>query len=92
MPILVNKLFNKSPETVSRTDFTASPLQWKCDICDRIRPDAKISVETHEYQYNAVKLGHNVKYCNDNPKCQEAAKDDSEFKERLDALFIGKFT
>ncbi|ELA6946613.1 hypothetical protein RBG11_004216 [Vibrio parahaemolyticus] len=92
MRILVNKLLNKSPETVSRTDLIGMPMQWKCDICDRVRPDAKISVETHHYQYNAVKMAHNVKYCNDNPKCQEAAKDDSKFKEKLDALFIGKLT
>ena len=60
------------------TDTLGFPLEWTCHICDKKRPDKFISVAVHD---NSEILGvptgtvkSNVRYCNDNPDCEEKAK------------------
>jgi hypothetical protein len=51
-------------------------LTWRCDICRRERPDAKISVHKVDIGPAGLPAGtviRNVKYCNDNPNCHDAA-------------------
>jgi hypothetical protein len=59
------------------------PLTWKCHICGRERPDDKISVHSNieilREGQNPITV--NVRYCNDNPTCIEAAPNFSFFKE-----------
>ena len=48
---------------------------WRCHICDQMRPDEKISVLTKPLDFgNGVIADENIRYCNDNPKCFEGAK------------------
>lgn len=48
---------------------------WLCHICQRLRPDDKISVVTKPVTINGQKVGdQNIRYCNDNPACIEGAK------------------
>ena len=53
-------------------------LTWTCHICKTERPDDKISVVTTDVsEESGLKVGtmsQNVRYCNDNPACTEAAK------------------
>ena len=50
-------------------------LSWKCHICDKERPDAKISIRTIPMIINGRKLGsQNIRYCNDDPTCVEKSK------------------
>ena len=50
------------------------PLTWTCRICGEERPDAKISVHSKPWVINGTVIGEkNIRYCNDNPKCAEAA-------------------
>lgn len=53
-------------------------LTWTCHICGRERPDASISVDKHdESSRHSLPPGtvtENIRYCNDNPYCANAAK------------------
>lgn len=49
-------------------------LTWTCHVCGDVRPDAKISVFTHEREVNGVSFRENVRHCNDRPPCVEGAK------------------
>ena len=50
-------------------------LTWRCHICKKERPDAKISVLTKPIMSAGVEIAkQNIRYCNDNPTCAEAAK------------------
>lgn len=49
-------------------------LTWTCHICGKERPDDKISVHSHPVKINTIEVTENVRYCNDNPACAEAAK------------------
>lgn len=57
---------------------------WTCHVCGRMRPDATISVITtcvgKDYGLAAEVLKQNVRYCNDEPECVEAAKTKRLFK------------
>lgn len=52
-----------------------SKLTWKCNVCDREREDRYISVKTHDiHPITEPGFGYrNVKYCNDNEKCESHA-------------------
>lgn len=57
-------------------------LTWRCDICQAVRPDAKISVQKVDITPANLSPGivtRNVKFCNDNPACQQGAEN---WKER----------
>jgi len=55
-------------------------LTWKCHICQRERPDDKISVITKPLVINGKIIGQqNIRYCNDDPKCMEQAQNWSFF-------------
>lgn len=52
-------------------------LRWRCHVCDKSRPDAKISVLTVD---NSKRLGlpvgtcgRNIRYCNDDDECAHGA-------------------
>ena len=50
-------------------------LSWTCHICGRKRPDDKISVSSHTRTLSeGIEMIENVRYCNDNPDCIEAAE------------------
>lgn len=52
-------------------------LTWSCHICNRFRPDNKISVVTKPIVglgSGEVNVTQNIRYCNDNPECAEGAK------------------
>ncbi|OED40246.1 hypothetical protein ACH42_17180 [Endozoicomonas sp. (ex Bugula neritina AB1)] len=53
-------------------------LTWTCHICGEERPDNKISVHTNDvsaqYALPEHSMKNNIRYCNDNPACKEAAK------------------
>lgn len=49
-------------------DFT-----WKCDMCGKTRPDAKISVLTYPLK-DLPHAERNLKYCNDDQWCLAKAK------------------
>jgi hypothetical protein len=54
-----------------------SDMTWKCDICRSERPDSAISVRPVDITPANLAPGtamRNVKYCNDNPLCKEAAE------------------
>jgi len=59
-------------------------LTWNCDICDRERPDDKISVYKRDVgQEHGLPDGvmqQNIKYCNDNIECGRAADNYDHFK------------
>ena len=60
---------------------TMSAFTWRCQICYRERPDVKISVHKVDIGPKTLPPGtvtRNVKYCNDNPQCEEAAKNWNE--------------
>lgn len=46
--------------------------EWPCDICHQMRHDSKISVITYPLKISKY-ARRNLKYCNDNPACMEAA-------------------
>ncbi|HDY88962.1 MAG TPA: hypothetical protein ENH82_12725 [bacterium] len=50
-----------------------SKLTWKCHVCKKERPDAKISVLTRPID-NIPDSEMNIRYCNDNPDCVERVK------------------
>ena len=55
---------------------------WTCHICKKERPDDKISVLTKPLVINGQAIGQqNIRYCNDNPACSEAAIEYDFFKE-----------
>lgn len=43
-------------------------IEWKCEMCKRMRPDDSISVMTI---YLNSGMERNVKFCNDCPQCRE---------------------
>lgn len=54
-------------------------LTWRCDICLQERPDKFISVHKVDITGEGDGLPpgsvvRNVKFCNDNPECEAAAK------------------
>jgi hypothetical protein len=50
-------------------------LTWTCHICGKIRPDDKIAVYKHIRRLESgIEFIENVRYCNDNESCIEAAK------------------
>jgi hypothetical protein len=50
-------------------------LTWECSSCGKERPDKFISVYVHKHEMNGLgEVTHNLKYCNDNPACEELAK------------------
>jgi hypothetical protein len=60
-------------------------MTWRCDLCRRERPDSKISV--HKVDIGPVGLPagtavRNVKYCNDNHVCHQAALNWNEDEQR----------
>jgi hypothetical protein len=64
---------------VSRFDF--DNLTWKCAICGLERPDEKISVFKVDIGPRDLPTGtvvRNVKYCNDNPRCYDGARNWNE--------------
>lgn len=49
-------------------------MTWKCHVCGVERPDAAISVASRTEMINGrVPMEINVRYCNDNPSCIDAA-------------------
>lgn len=61
------------------------PLDWRCHICNDIRPDDKISVNSHELDLGSgVVVTENIRYCNDRPACIEAAKTFTFFPKQKD--------
>ena len=55
-------------------------LTWKCHICQRERPDDKISVVSKPLKINGKTVGQqNIRYCNDNENCIQKAQDYSFF-------------
>lgn len=52
-------------------------LEWRCHVCDRLRPDDRISVYSRVVKLNGILVTENVRYCNDNPECVEGAKEKS---------------
>ncbi|MBA7648703.1 hypothetical protein ES703_56491 [subsurface metagenome] len=62
--------------------FNQGELTWTCHICERERPDAKISVVSKPLIINGKTVGQqNIHYCNDNPECAAAAAEYSFIKE-----------
>ena len=57
--------------------FDIDKLEWTCHICNRRRPDEKISVvstdTSHERGLPVGTIKQNVRYCNDNQDCIEKA-------------------
>jgi len=53
-------------------------MKWRCHICGAVRPDEKISVFSSdtsvEHDLPPGTMTQNVRYCNDNPACIDAAK------------------
>lgn len=45
---------------------------WKCHVCNEERPDHCISVARFESE-GRVKIGFNVRYCNDRETCEAGA-------------------
>lgn len=51
-------------------------LTWSCHVCDRERPDERISVfSTTKRSEAGIEITQNVRHCNDNPACVEGAKE-----------------
>jgi len=46
-------------------------IEWRCDICGKMRPDAKINilVKHHDFKDGLGDVQENLKYCNDDPHC-----------------------
>lgn len=58
---------------------------WRCDICGEMRPDALISVYKVDIGPKNLPAGtmiRNVKFCNDDPACAQAAENWDEEKFR----------
>jgi len=57
---------------------------WTCHICGKERADNNISVFTADFSMKyglpSGTMQQNVRYCNDNPVCEEKAKTHSFFK------------
>ncbi len=51
---------------------------WSCSICQAWRPDPSISVAKHRTEGCTT----NIRYCNDNPECEEAAHKRESFTPR----------
>jgi hypothetical protein len=49
-------------------------ITWRCDVCERTRPDEKIAVETFDLSgllsLPAGTLSRNIRYCADRPGCK----------------------
>jgi hypothetical protein len=63
------------------TDDFFRDLTWRCDLCHKERPDARISVHKVDIGLPKFPAGiviRNVKYCSDNPLCFEGAKNWNE--------------
>jgi len=60
-------------------------LSWRCQMCNKERPDNKISVYSSDLTV-AIGLGDmgenivtlNTKYCNDNKECEKKAQKHNE--------------
>lgn len=52
-------------------------LEWRCSICGKMRPDAKISVLTVDnsksFGLPAGSAQRNIRYCNDDDECAHGA-------------------
>lgn len=55
--------------TIRAAQLFNMEVTWHCDVCRRLRPDARISVEKREIPHGSV----NIKYCNDDPACVRRA-------------------
>ena len=60
--------------------WLSTNLTWRCDICGKERPDAKIAVHRVDITPagNGLPPGtvtRNVKYCNDTFACMQAARE-----------------
>ncbi len=55
-------------------------LEWRCHICNRLRPDDRISVYSRIVTVQGISITENVRHCNDNPECVEGAKEKSWVK------------
>lgn len=54
----------------------SSRLTWKCHICEKERPDSKISVFSKPIIINGRVFGEqNIRYCNDSEECIRKAQD-----------------
>jgi hypothetical protein len=52
-----------------------SDLTWPCEICNKERPDKKISVISYPVKLSKkFQATRNLKYCNDNKNCIKTAK------------------
>jgi hypothetical protein len=48
---------------------------WSCHVCQDERPDALISVQSRtRWLDGGIEMRENLRYCNDRPRCVEAAK------------------
>lgn len=54
--------------------FSLDDLNWKCEICGKIRPNKKISVITYALADEWLRMSRNLKYCNDNLVCIHQAQ------------------
>jgi hypothetical protein len=71
-----------------QVSFDPSTFTWRCQICGAERPDAKISVRKVDIGPKSLLPGiatRNVKYCNDNPRCEEGARswNEEDFRAKL---------
>ncbi len=59
-----------------------SVSDWRCHICDEVRPDEKISVLTKPIKIlqPMVEANENIRYCNDKESCIEGVKTFSFFQ------------
>ena len=49
-------------------------IQWTCEICGELRPDALISVKTHDLSAEyGMEVKRHINYCNDNATCEAGA-------------------
>ena len=53
---------------------------WTCHVCGKERPDAAISVYSTTKYIGTIPVKQNVRYCNDDPKCIEGARDHTFFR------------
>jgi len=59
-------------------------LSWVCHICEKERPDNKISVLSKPMNIPGIVAEQNIRYCNDKSECIEGAKTFSFVKEESD--------
>ena len=62
--------------------FKAKPIEWTCHVCNKIRPDHKISVRTTSQIYKGIEITQNVRYCNDDSLCVEKSKEITFFQRK----------